>query len=198
MSRKLADRSGARQQGWVYTLHLVPAYEHAAHYTGWALNLEARLAEHQAGVRAASRLMQVQHDRGGGFILAAVRRGTRDDEITLKTRGAARRCPVCRGVMNMTDITVPLTEAQAEWLQGITADGSETMAEALEAGARIDGLLLVIPEAATEPLGTAVGIRADIAGEGNYPIGERSTVLGLARKLVKAGVTGTAPWVITE
>jgi len=98
----------------------------------------------------------------------------------------------------MTDITVPLTEAQAEWLQGITADGSETMAEALEAGARIDGLLLVIPPAATEPLGLAVGIRADIAGEGNYPIGERSTVLGLARKLVKAGVTGTAPWVITE
>jgi hypothetical protein len=64
--------------------------------------------------------------------------------------------------------------------------GSDSYHEALDAGARVEGLKLIIPVAAVEPLGTAIGIRADIADEGNYDIGERSSWLGLAKKVAKA------------
>lgn len=93
----------------------------------------------------------------------------------------------------MTDIRVPLTGLQAEWLADLAQSGSENWAEAEENGARIENRVLVIPPAAVAAAGLAVGIRADIASEGEYDIGLRSTVLGLSRKLASAGVTGAAP-----
>jgi hypothetical protein len=96
------------------------------------------------------------------------------------------------------DIRIPVTPHQAEWLADLIASGSESMAAAADAGARIEGGVLVIPPAAAYALGLAVGIRADPADEGEYTLGERSTVLGLARKLANAGITNAAPLVIEE
>lgn len=96
-------------------------------------------------------------------------------------------------------IRIPLTKLQAEWLADLAQSGSESWAEAFDAGgARIEGLVLVIPPAAAPAAGLAVGIRADIASEGEYDTGLRSTVLGLSRKLANAGVTGAAPLTETD
>jgi hypothetical protein len=92
-----------------------------------------------------------------------------------------------------TDIRIPVTPRQAEWLADLIASGSESMAAAAEAGARVEDGVLVIPPAAAYPIGLAVGMRADIASEGEYTLGERSSVLGLARKLANAGITSAAP-----
>jgi hypothetical protein len=81
-------------EGYIYTLHFEMRYAHAGHYTGWALDLDARLAEHARGTGA--RLMAVIKDAGIGFVLADVRRGDRYLERRLKNRGgASRRCPIC-------------------------------------------------------------------------------------------------------
>jgi hypothetical protein len=98
----------------------------------------------------------------------------------------------------MTGKRIPLTRLQAEWLEDIAQSGSEAMAKATGYGATVDYAspgrpVLVIPEAAGYWLGLAVGLRADIADEGEYRIGERSTVLGLARKLANAGLRNAAP-----
>jgi hypothetical protein len=91
-------------------------------------------------------------------------------------------------------IRIPLTARQAYFLEDMGQAGSGSYIEAEAAGMRIeDGGWLVVPPAAFQALGTAVGIRADIASEGEYSIGERSSILGLARKLAEAGVTGAAP-----
>ncbi len=44
-------------QGTIYLIHFSTPYKHAAHYMGWAEDLESRLAGHQAG--RGSRLMAV-------------------------------------------------------------------------------------------------------------------------------------------
>jgi hypothetical protein len=90
-------------------------------------------------------------------------------------------------------IRVPLTGLQAAFLDDLDVSGSESYAEAVAAGLRVEGSTLVVPPGAFEPLGTAVGIRADIADEGEYETGRRNSILGLARKLARAGVTGAAP-----
>jgi hypothetical protein len=67
----------------------------AAHYTGWTLDLPARLAEHAAG--RGARLMAVVGEAGIGWQLARIWPGTRARERSLKgSGGAARRCPVCQ------------------------------------------------------------------------------------------------------
>jgi hypothetical protein len=67
----------------------------ASHYTGWTLNLPARLQDHAAG--RGSRLMQVVGEAGIGWQLARIWPGTRARERSLKrSGGAARRCPVCQ------------------------------------------------------------------------------------------------------
>lgn len=97
----------------------------------------------------------------------------------------------------MTEIRVPVTALQASWLADLYQSGSETYAEAVSLGVRLEawrgGEVLVVPRAAFSVLGTAVGIRADLADEGEYSPGVRSSVLGLAAKLAKAGVTKAAP-----
>ena len=94
----------------------------------------------------------------------------------------------------MNDIKIPLTPLQAYFLDDLECAGSESYHRALDAGARVeDGRWLVVPPAAFADLGLAVGIRADIASENEYTIGERSSILGLARKLARAGITSAAP-----
>jgi hypothetical protein len=67
----------------------------AAHYTGWTLDLPARLTAHAAG--RGARLMEVVGEAGIGWQLARVWPGTRARERSLKgSGGAARRCPVCQ------------------------------------------------------------------------------------------------------
>jgi hypothetical protein len=86
--------------GLVYLLHLDrPIGDvdnprgYASHYTGWTLDLPARLAAHAAG--RGARLMEVAGELGIGWQLCRVWRGPRALERSLKQRGAARRCPVC-------------------------------------------------------------------------------------------------------
>jgi predicted GIY-YIG superfamily endonuclease len=116
VSRRAPTGRPATEMGWVYTLHLLPPYpaypagaapgqQQAKHYTGWTADLAARLTGHAEGKREAARLMQVQHEAGGTFILVSVERGTRDRETQLKERGASRRCPLCM-VMRVTGIAL--------------------------------------------------------------------------------------------
>jgi hypothetical protein len=67
----------------------------ASHYTGWTLDLPARLVDHAAG--RGARLMEVVGEAGIGWQLARIWPGTRSRERSLKrSGGAARRCPVCQ------------------------------------------------------------------------------------------------------
>jgi len=93
----------AHPDGVVYTLHFdppyspsadAPAYKTAGHYTGWAADLDSRLAEHEAG--RGARLTQVQRAAGGSWRLASAEPGTRTRERQLKQHSAARRCQICK------------------------------------------------------------------------------------------------------
>jgi hypothetical protein len=66
----------------------------ASHYTGWTLDLPARLAAHAAG--RGARIMEVVGELGIGWQLARIWTGPRARERSLKQRGAPRRCPVCQ------------------------------------------------------------------------------------------------------
>lgn len=81
-------------QGTVYLLHFDQPYKHARHYTGWASDLTARLAEHAAG--RGARLTQVVKEVGLSWQLARTWPGTRATERAIKDRrNAPRLCPVC-------------------------------------------------------------------------------------------------------
>ena len=54
--------------GTVYLFHFDQRYEHAGHYTGWAEDLDHRVAEHLAG--RGARLIEVITQAGIGFRLA--------------------------------------------------------------------------------------------------------------------------------
>ncbi|MEU4225991.1 hypothetical protein AB0F17_16980 [Nonomuraea sp. NPDC026600] len=80
--------------GTVYLLHFARPYKHARHYIGWTSDLDARLAEHQAGHGA--RLLAVVKAAGITWTLARTWDGTRNRERSLKRQGGARRCcPMC-------------------------------------------------------------------------------------------------------
>jgi predicted GIY-YIG superfamily endonuclease len=82
--------------GTVYLFHFDQRYEHAGHYTGWAEDLDHRVAEHLAG--RGARLIEVITQAGIGFRLARTWPGvTRARERQLKRQGGASRyCPVCQ------------------------------------------------------------------------------------------------------
>ena len=62
--------SAARRhpRGTVYLFHFDQRYEHAGHYTGWAEDLDHRVAEHLAG--RGARLIEVITQAGISFRLA--------------------------------------------------------------------------------------------------------------------------------
>ncbi len=81
----------------VYTLHLWPPLEHAKHYTGSSRKLPERLMDHALG--RGARMLQVQLERGGFWVVAQTEPGDVRRERQLKNEGgAARRCQVCKAV----------------------------------------------------------------------------------------------------
>jgi predicted GIY-YIG superfamily endonuclease len=82
--------------GVVYLVHFTQPYRHERDCTGWTVDLESRLAEHQAG--RGTRLLQVITQAGIGWTLARTWPDTRERERQLKRQGgASRRCPIYRG-----------------------------------------------------------------------------------------------------
>lgn len=78
----------------VYLLHFDRPYQHARHYIGSAVDLKARLAQHEAGTGA--RLLAVVHEAGIGWELARTWPGGRARERQIKRQGGASRCcPMC-------------------------------------------------------------------------------------------------------
>ena len=71
------------QPGTVYILHFEPAYRHARHYVGWALDPDARIAAHLAG--NASPLVRAAVAAGVHISVAALLPGSRHLERRLKT-----------------------------------------------------------------------------------------------------------------
>ncbi len=88
--------NGQAPRGTVYLLHFDQRYQHAGHYTGWADDLDQRLAAHQRG--AGARLVEVITQAGIGFRLARIWPGaSRARERSLKNSGGASRyCPICQ------------------------------------------------------------------------------------------------------
>jgi predicted GIY-YIG superfamily endonuclease len=83
-------------RGTVYLLHFDQRYVHAGHYTGWADNLDHRIAQHQRGTGA--RLVEVITQAGIGFKVARLWPGaSKAQERSLKNSGGASRyCPICK------------------------------------------------------------------------------------------------------
>ncbi len=92
--------NGNAPRGTVYLLHFDQRYEHAGHYTGWADDLDQRLAQHQRG--AGARLVEVITQAGIGFRVARLWPGaSRARERSLKNSGGASRyCPICQEERN--------------------------------------------------------------------------------------------------
>ena len=97
----------------VYLIHFDRPYKHARHYTGWALDLDARLHEHRSG--RGARLLQVIASAGIGWTLARTWEGTRQRERQLKRQGgASRRCPICRARAAAGDTSPVAGEASSD------------------------------------------------------------------------------------
>ena len=78
----------------VYLLHFSRPYHHARHYLGSTHDLDARLADHQAG--RGARLLEVVVAVGISFEVARTWPGGRKEERRLKRRKASpRMCPIC-------------------------------------------------------------------------------------------------------
>jgi hypothetical protein len=88
------DPANAAMRGWTYLLCLRPPYKQAEHYLGSAAGLAARLRQH--GTSEGARLMQVQRQAGGSFVLTRTWPGGRAVEYRLKARkNAPVLCPRC-------------------------------------------------------------------------------------------------------
>jgi predicted GIY-YIG superfamily endonuclease len=108
-------------QGTIYLIHFSTPYKHAAHYMGWAEDLESRLADHHAG--RGARLMAVIKAAGIDWKLTRTWKGDRYRERQLKNQGSSKRhCPECgvtpRKDKNMeTALTGKATPQEAAQLQ---------------------------------------------------------------------------------
>jgi hypothetical protein len=90
-----ADMSRRQVPGTVYLLHFSRPYRHPRHYTGWASDLAARLADHDDG--RGARLTAVAKAAGITWTLARTWPGTRARERQLTNQGgASRHCPTCK------------------------------------------------------------------------------------------------------
>jgi len=82
------------QTNVVYLIHFDRRFQHAGHYLGSAVDLEARLAQHKTG--SGARLMGVVNRAGISWRCVRAWVGDRATERRLKNiGGAARLCPVC-------------------------------------------------------------------------------------------------------
>lgn len=81
-------------QGTVYLLHFDEPVAHARHYVGWALDVEARAAEHRAC--RGSPLVAALMAQGGDFVVARTWAGDRKLKRRIKSwKMGPRLCPVC-------------------------------------------------------------------------------------------------------
>jgi hypothetical protein len=81
----------------VYTVHLWPPLKHARHYTGTAREgrLPQRLTDHALG--RGARMLAVQVERGGSWVLGEVRGGGHAVERQLKNwKDPEAHCDVCK------------------------------------------------------------------------------------------------------
>ena len=123
--------------GTVYLIHFETPYKHARHYTGWASDLDRRIARHRAGDGA--RLMEVVTEAGIGWHVARTWEGTRDLERAIKDRHEAPRlCPDC----SPHPLPGPV---------GLEARSAEAPASALESQLARDQGLQPAPELVPEP-----------------------------------------------
>jgi predicted GIY-YIG superfamily endonuclease len=91
---RASDVTTAGGAGTVYLIHFDTPYKHARHYTGWASDLERRVADHRAG--RGARLMEVIKDAGISWDVVRTWEGTRNLERAIKDRHEAPRlCPEC-------------------------------------------------------------------------------------------------------
>jgi predicted GIY-YIG superfamily endonuclease len=84
------------EPGTIYLLHFDRPFGHAKHYLGWARNLDARLAHHDAGTGANI----LRHALKAGITWTLVRtweQATRTEERRLKKHSSTRYCPTCQG-----------------------------------------------------------------------------------------------------
>jgi len=94
------------RRGIVYLLHFHCSIRHNAHYLGFSVNLEKRLARHRAGTSGVN-LMKELHEKGIGFELAR----TWENVTVLRERqlkkqgGRSRLCPLCRPGMRLVPVT---------------------------------------------------------------------------------------------
>ena len=134
-SRRLTNGWPApAEAGCVYTLcfarplgNVASPRGRAQHYTGWAREdrLAARLSEHWDG-RCGVRLVVAFRQAGIPFAVVSIERGvTRAVENRLKLRGAAGRCPICRGR------TVDTTGQAVTLLTGEDADQEDRRQQCL-------------------------------------------------------------------
>ena len=98
--------------GYVYLLHFnkpISDNHTCQHYTGWAEDLDRRLACHRSGNGA--RLTEVASDLGIDFELVRAWKGSRTDERRLKNAKCAPRfCPYCGG------------SREASWMEEISIE----------------------------------------------------------------------------
>jgi predicted GIY-YIG superfamily endonuclease len=98
--------------GTVYLLHFSQPYKHTRHYTGWASDLKARLAELEQGQGA--RLLQVIKAAGISWTLARTWPGDRKRERELKSMGGvSRRCRNAESTRRQTINGTPGTAGQS-------------------------------------------------------------------------------------
>jgi hypothetical protein len=81
-------------RSWVYKLHFVPVYKHAAHYSGRSRQPRHRLDDHALG--RGARLPQVQVQAGGSWVIGLMEPGGTERERQIKGHDAARHCGVCK------------------------------------------------------------------------------------------------------
>jgi len=81
-------------EGTVYLIHFSRPFSHAVHYAGWAVDVQARLADHRSG-RGAN---LTRHVVAAGISLELARiwpARTRRFERSIKGRGMKPLCPIC-------------------------------------------------------------------------------------------------------
>lgn len=85
----------------VYVLHFDTPYKHAKHYTGIAIDVEARVKEHKNGTGA--RLTQVLKENNIGFTYSIIKEFNTFSEahqyekyLKIKIKKPKRFCPICK------------------------------------------------------------------------------------------------------
>jgi hypothetical protein len=99
-------------RGTIYLLHFdrpIAATHTAQHYLGFTKYLPARALAHLRG--RGSKLTQIAHQRGIGFVIARTWSGDRNYERTLKNRKEGPRlCPICRKAHDARQLVMELQE----------------------------------------------------------------------------------------